>query len=291
MVVPWPPGQATDLAGRVVAQRLSELFGQQIIADTRAGAGGAIGTDNAAKAAPDGYTILSASAGPVTISPLLQKVPYDPEKDLAPVAMTGRSPYILVTAPSFPAKNVVEFVALLKANPGKYAFASSGTGATAHLIAEWFNGAAGIQAIHVPFKGSAPAMTEVMTGQIAYTLETAAATLPLIKTGKLRAYGVSTLKGTTLAPEIPALSAAANLPGLDGAAWIGVMVPAGTPKSIVDRLAAGIDKVMQTPEARERLNTIGLEVDYRPAEEFGRYLSEEKARLAGVIKRANIKIE
>lgn len=291
MIVPWPPGQATDLAGRVIAARLTEIFGQQVIADNRAGAGGTIGTDQAAKAAPDGYTILAASSGPVTISPLLQKVPYDPEKHLAPVALTGRSPYILVSAPSFPAKTASEFVALLKANPGKHTFASSGAGATAHLIAEWFNFSAGIQAVHVPFKGSAPAMTEVMTGQISYTIETAAATLPHIKAGKLKAYGVTLTRGTALAPDIPPLSSVANLAGFDAAAWIGVMVAAGTPKPVVDRLAAAVDKVMQSQEAKDRLNTVGLEVDYRPADEFGRYLAEQKARFADIIKRGNIKIE
>lgn len=291
MIVPWPPGQATDLAGRVVAARLSELLGQQVIADNRAGAGGTIGTDQAARATPDGYTILAASSGPVTIAPLLQKVPYDPEKQLAPVAMTGRSPYILVSAANFPAKNAAEFVALLRKNPGKYTFASSGAGATAHLIIEYFNFVAGIQAVHVPFKGSAPAMTEVMTGQIGYTIETAAATLPHIKTGKLRAYGTSLARGTALAPDIPPLATAAGLAGFDAAAWIGVMVPTGTPKPVVDRLAAAIDKIMQSPEAKERLNTVGLEVDYRPAAEFGRYLAEQRKSFTEIIKRGNIKIE
>lgn len=290
MIVPWPPGQATDLVGRVVAQKLSEQFGQPVIADNRAGAGGTIGTDHAVKATPDGYTLLAASSGPVTIAPLLQKVPYDAQKQLTPVALAGRSPYLLVTVPSFPAKNAREFVALLRANPGKYSFASSGTGATAHLVAEWFNNSAGIQAVHVPFKGSAPAMTEVMNGQIAYTLETAAATLPHIKSGRLKAYGVSLVKGTTLAPDVPPLASAADLAGFDAAAWIGVMVATGTPKAVVDRLAAAMDKVMQSPETRERLNVVGIEVDYRPAEEFGRYLAEQRARFMDIIKRGNIKI-
>ena len=291
MVIPWPPGQATDLVGRVIGQRLSELLGQPVIADNRAGAGGTIGTDQVAKAAPDGYTVLAASSGPVTIAPLLQKVPYDPEKHLAPVALSGRSPYLLVTAPSFPAANAREFVALLKSNPGKYTFSSSGTGASAHLIAEWFNINAGIQAVHVPFKGSAQAMTEVMNGQIGYTLETAAATLPHIKAGRLKTYGVSIARGTTLAPEIPALATAADLRGFDAAAWIGIMMAAGTPKPIVDRLAVAMDKVMQSGESRERLAAVGIEVDYRPAAEFERYLAEQKARFADIIKRGNIKIE
>jgi tripartite-type tricarboxylate transporter receptor subunit TctC len=291
LIIPWPPGQATDLVGRVIAQRLTELLGQPVVADNRPGAGGTIGTDQAAKAAADGYTVLAASSGPVTIAPLLQKVPYEAERDLAPVALSGRSPYMLVSAPSFPANNAREFVALLKANPGKYTFSSSGAGATAHLIAEWFNNSAGIQAVHVPFKGSAPAMTEVMNGQISYTLETAAATLPHIKAGRLKVYGVSLAKGSTLAPAIPPLATAADLSGFDAAAWIGIMVTAGTPKPVVGRLAAAMDKVMQSPEARERLGVVGIEVDYRPADEFGRYLAEQKARFADIIKRGNIKIQ
>src|SRR3954469_15151561 len=145
MIVPWPPGQATDLVGRVMAQKLSEVLGQQVVVDNRAGAGGMIGTDVVAKATPDGYTLLAASSGPVTINPLLQKVPFDPVRDLAPVANVAMSPYILVSGVKFPAANAREFVAVVKANPGKYSFASSGTGATAHLVAELFNGRAGLQ--------------------------------------------------------------------------------------------------------------------------------------------------
>src|SRR5688572_25156005 len=225
MIVPWPPGQATDLAGRVVALKLSELKGQQVIADNRPGAGGMIGTDLAAKAPPDGYTLLAASSGPVTINPLLQKVPFDPVKDLAPVANVGLSPYILVTAPKFPAQNIKDFVALLKASPGKYKFASSGTGATAHLVAEMFNGAVGVQTIHVPYKGSAPALIDVISGDITYAVETMAATLPHIKSGRLRAYGISTAKPSALAPGIEPFATALNLAGFDAAAWIGVMGP------------------------------------------------------------------
>ena len=151
-VIPQSPGGASDTVGRVVAQRLSEVLGQQVIADNRPGAGGTIGTDIVAKAAPDGYTLLAASSGPVTISPLLLKVPYVSERDLAPIANAGFSPYILVAQTAFPAANAREFVALLKANPGKYTFASSGTGATAHLVGEYFNSAAGLKATHVPYK-------------------------------------------------------------------------------------------------------------------------------------------
>lgn len=291
LIIPWPPGQATDLVGRVLAQKLSELFGQQVIADNRAGAGGMIGTDVVAKAAPDGYTILAASSGPVTVNPLLQKTPFDVDRDLVPVAGVGLSPYLLVTSPQFPAANVREFIALVKANPGKYSFASSGTGATAHLIAEWFNNLAGLQVTHVPYKGSSPALTDVIGGQIAYSIETAAATMPHVKSGRLKAYGVSLAKGSALAPGIEPLATAANLPGFDVGAWLGVMVPAGTPKPIVDRIASAVETAMQSGDVRERIAGVGMEVEYRRTEEFTRYLKEQQARFADIIKKGNIKIE
>lgn len=291
MIVPWPPGQATDQVGRIVAQKLSEQFGQQVIADNRPGAGGSIGTDVAAKATPDGYTLLAASSGPVTILPLLQKTPFDPVRDLAPVANVAAAPYILATAPKFPAANAREFVALVKANPGKYSFASSGTGTTAHLITEMFNGQAGLQVTHVPYKGSPLAMLDVISGQVAYSFETTAATLPHIKSGKLRGYAISTARPSKLAPGIEPLATAANLPGFDAAAWIGVMVPAGTPKSLVDTLSAAVDKAMQLPDTHERLAAAGLEVDYRRTADFGPYLQVQRTRFADIIRKNNIKLD
>ena len=291
MVVPWPPGQATDLVGRVMAQKLSEVLGQQIVIDNRAGAGGMIGTDVAAKATPDGYTLLAASSGPVSINPLLQKAPYDVERELTPVANVGQSPYLLATAPQFPAANAREFVALLKANPGKYTFASSGTGATGHLVAEWFNGLAGVQVTHVPYKGSVPALTDVISARVAYTFETVAATLPHVKSGRLKTYGISLGRSTALAPGIEPLSTAANVPGFDAAAWIGIMVTAGTPPAIVSKLAAAVETAMQSAEVREKIFTVGLEVDYRRPQEFARYLKDQQTRYTEIIRRGNIKIE
>ena len=291
MVIPWPPGQATDLAGRVLGQKLAELLGQPVVIDNRAGAGGMIGTDNVAKAPPDGYTILAASSGPVTVNPLLQKAPYDVNRDLIAVAGIGSSPYVLVTNPQFPAANIKEFIALVKANPRKYSFASSGTGATAHLIAEWFSMQAGLEVTHVPYKGSAPALTDVIGGQIAYSIETAAATMPHVRSGRLKAYGVSLARGSALTPGVEPIATAANLPGFDVGAWLGVMVPAGTPKPIVDRIAAAVDTAMQSPDVRERINGIGVEPVYRPTAEFTRYLKEQQDRFADIIKRGNIKVE
>ncbi len=291
LVIPWPPGQATDLVGRVMAQKLSDILGYQVVADNRAGAGGMIGTDIVAKAAPDGYTLLAASSGPITVAPLLQKTPYVPARDLAPVAIAGFVGYVLVTAPSFPAKDIKEFIALAKSNPGKYTYASSGTGAAAHLAVEYFNNVAGIKAIHVPYKGSVPALTDVIGAQVTYMTETVAATLPHVRSGKLKAYGQSTLKASALAPDIPTYAVAANMPGFDFAAWIGVMVSAGTPKPIVDKIAAAVDKVLQTADAREKMGSVGLDVNYHRAEDMGAYLKKQSAQVAGIIKQANIKIE
>ena len=194
VVIPWPPGQATDLAARIVADKLSQQMGQPFVADNRPGAGGAIGTDAVVKAAPDGYTLLAASSGPISIMPNLQKTPYEPLKDLAPVSLVALAPFALVSAPSFPAQNAKELVALVKASPDKYAFSSSGTGATAHLFSELFHSMAQIKARHIPYKGSAPAMTDVINGQIDYTIETVASVVGHVKAGRLRVYGVSTAR-------------------------------------------------------------------------------------------------
>jgi len=291
VVIPWPPGQATDLVGRIVALKLTDLLGQQVVADNRPGAGGMIGTDIAAKSAPDGYTLLAGSSGPVSINPLLQKAPYDPERELAPVANVAMSPYVLASHPSFPAKTAPEFIAQVKANPGKYTFASSGTGATAHLVAEWFNNINGLKATHVPYKGSAPAMIDMIGGQVAYALETAAATMPHVRAGRLKAYGISIGRTSVLAPELQPLATSANMPGFDVAAWIGVMVPSGTPKNLIQRLAVEVDKAMQGTDARDRLIAAGVEVDYRRTEDFTQYLKTQKVRFADVIKKGNIKIE
>jgi tripartite-type tricarboxylate transporter receptor subunit TctC len=289
IIIPWPPGQSTDLGGRLLAPKLSELLGQPVVPENRAGAGGMIGTDAAAKAAPDGYTILAASSGPVTINPLLQRTPFDPERDLAPVAMHSFSPYMLIVRRNFPAADLREFIAVVKASPGKYTFGSSGTGATAHLIAEYLVRSADLDVVHVPFQGSAPSMTALVAGQVDFSVETLAATVPLVRQGAARGLGVSPARGSVLTPDLPPI--ATVIPGFDAQAWGGIMVPANTPRPIVERLAEAMRQVMTLPDIGERFAQINNEVDYRPTDAFAAYLREQREKFQGLIRRANIRIE
>jgi tripartite-type tricarboxylate transporter receptor subunit TctC len=291
VVVPWPPGQATDLAARIVADKLSQSLAQPFVIENKPGAGGQIGTEQVVKAAPDGYTLLAASSGPISIMPNLQKVPYDTQKDLAPVSLIAAAPFALVTQPSFPANNAKEFIALVRANPDKYTFSSSGTGATAHLFSELFMSMAQIKARHVPYKGSAPALTDVINGQISYTIETVAATVGHIKSGRLKTFGVTTAKRTAALPDVPPLAEAGDLPGYDTAAWIGYEAPAGTPREILMRLAAEIQKALQAPDLRERYVALGLDPVWNTPDEMVAYKKREADRYGQIIRNANIKIE
>ena len=291
VIVPWPPGQATDIAARVVAEKLSATLGQPFVIDNKPGAGGSIGSDLVAKSAPDGYTLLASSSGPISIMPNLQKTPYDSGKDLVGVSLTALAPFALVVKPDFPAKNAAEFVALVRANPDKYAFASSGTGATAHLVAELFNTMANLKARHVPYKGSAPALTDVINGQVDYTLETFASVLPHIKSGRLKTFGVSFERGAAAMPDVPPLAKAANIPGYDIGAWIGYSAPAGTPKEIREKLSAEIRKAMSAPDLRERYVALGLEPASMAPDEMDAFLKKEMERYGSIIKARGIKIE
>jgi len=291
VIIPWPPGQATDLAARIVGEKLAAQLGQPFVMENKPGAGGAIGTDFVAKSAPDGYTLLAASSGPISIMPNLQKIPYDPLKDLAPVSLVAAAPFALVTAPGFPAQNAREFLALVRANPGKYTFASSGTGATAHMFAELFNSMAQLKVTHIPYKGSVPALTDVIGGQVAYAIETVAAAGPFIKSGKLKTFGVTTARRSAALPDAPPLAEAADLPGYDVAAWIGYAAPAGTPKDVVAKLAAEIHKAMLASDMKDRYVTLGMDTASNTPDEMGAYLRREQDRYAQIVKAAGIKIE
>jgi len=291
VIVPWPPGQATDIAARLVAQKLQDSLGQPFVIDNKPGAGGSIGSEAAAKSAADGYTLLAASSGPLSIMPNLQKVPYDPMKDFAPVSLIALTPFALVTNPSFPAANAKEFIALLRANPDQYAFSSSGTGATAHLIVELFNSMAQIKARHVPYKGSAPALTDVINGQIAYTLETVTATLAHVKSGRLKTFGVSFATRSAAMPDVPPLAEAADLPGFDIGGWIGYAAPRGTPGEIVARMSREIQRILQGKDLQERFATLGLDPVWSTPEEMTAFMQREQARYGSIIRSADIRID
>jgi tripartite-type tricarboxylate transporter receptor subunit TctC len=290
VIVPWPPGQATDIAARVVAEKLQSSLGQPFVVENRPGAGGAIGTDAVAKGTPDGYTLLAASAGPISIMPNLQKTPYDPVKDFAPVSLIALVPFVLVAHPSFPASDLKEFIANVRANPGKYSFSSSGTAASAYMITALFNSMAGIEAQHVPYKGTAPAITDIIGGQITYTVETVAATLGHVKAGRLKAYGVSFARRSSAMPDVPTI-AEAGLPGYDIGAWIGYTAPVGTPREALNRLAAEMQKIAQAPDIKERYLTLGLDPISSTPDEMAVFLRQQQERYGSIIKSQGIKIE
>jgi tripartite-type tricarboxylate transporter receptor subunit TctC len=290
VIVPWPPGQATDLSARLVADKLSQALGQPFVIENKPGAGGQIGTDQVAKSAPDGYTILAASSGPYSIAPNLLKLPYEPLKDFAPISLISAAPFALVTHPNFPAANLKEFIALVKANPDKYTFSSSGTGATAHLITEYFNSSADLKARHIPYKGSAPALTDIMNGQVGYTFETVASVIGHVRSGRLKAYGVSFARRSSAMPEIPT-AAESGLTGFDIGAWIGFVAPAGTSREITTRIAAEVRKAMNAPDLKERYISLGMDAVANTPDEFTAMLRREQERYGAIVKRAGIQAE
>jgi tripartite-type tricarboxylate transporter receptor subunit TctC len=291
MIVPWPPGQTTDLAARMVSEKLALVLGQPLVVDNRPGAGGLIGTEFASKAAPDGYTLLAASVGPISISPNVQKVPYDPLKDFSPISQLSSNPYVLVTHPSLPAANVKEFISLLRANPGKYSYASSGSGGASHLVSELFLWMAKITATHVPYKGSAQGLTDVVGGQVTYAFETSAAVLGHVKAGRLKALGVTSANRAIAMPELPTIAEAGDFPGFDMRGWIGLLAPVGMPRELRMRLAAESRKILQAPEIRARFITLGIEPAGLTLEEFADFLKKQNDRYASIVKQANVKAD
>lgn len=291
MVVPWAPGGGSDVSGRIVAAKLTESLGQQVVVDNRAGAAGNIGTALAAKTAPDGYTILLADTAFATSISLYAKLGYHPVNDFAPVSMAATTPIVAVVHPSVAATSMKELIALAKAQPGKLNVGSGGTGGSVHLAGELFQLQTGTKFTHVPYKGSGPAVIDLAGGLVQVMFSTAPPVVPLIKTGRIRALGVASLTRSSFLPEVPSMKEA-GVPDFIAANWYGVLVPTGTPKAAVDRLHREIVKAAQVPEVRDRLAGAGLEpLASQTPQEFGVFVDAEVTRWGKVIKQAKIKLE
>jgi tripartite-type tricarboxylate transporter receptor subunit TctC len=290
IVVPQAPGGANDVIGRVLAQRLSAVIGSPVIAENRQGAGGNLGTAYVARQPKDGYTLLLNAQSVQTINPFLyRKVPFDPVKDFDPVMVVGVAPYMLAVNPLVPAKNLRELVALAKASPGKFYYASAGNGTVNHLLGEMLKNAAGIDIVHVPYRGAAAAATDVVAGQVPMTFGSLAGLMPFARSGQLRALGVCTEKRTQLSPDLPTL--AETIPGLYANAWYGLFVPAGTPKEIVTKLNTEIIKLMDNPELRERLVGLGVEPAPGTPDQLATLLREDLVRWAKIVKDSGAQLD
>ena len=288
LVVGFAPGGSTDVTARIVAERLSAAWGQQMIVDNRSGAGGNIGADIVAKSNPDGYTVLMATTGVMAFNHYLYaKLPYSAEKDLAPVTMVGSLPLILTVPASLPAKSVRDLVALAKSQPGKYSFGSSGVGGATHVTAELFKALAGIDIVHVPYKGSGQMMADLVSGQVQIAFDQISSSIAFVKSGKLRALGISTAKRSELLPDLPTI-AEAGVPGYEATSWNGFAVRAGTPRRIIDRLQQDTRKVIFAPAVKERLFELGIEPVGSTPEQFAAHVKAERGKWIPLFRKIGI---
>ena len=291
MVLPYPPGGGSDTIARPLAQKMTEGLGQQVIVENRGGANGNIGMELAARAAPDGYTIVFALTAQLAVNPSLYgKVPYDPVKDYAPITLLGSGGYILVVHPSLPAKSVKELIALARARPGQIAYSSSGNGSGGHLAAELLNSMAGIKMLHVPYKGGGPALMDLIAGQVQVLFSTQLASWPHIQSGRIRALAVSTAKRPASLPDLPTIAEAA-LPGYDSGVWYGVLAPAGTPRDIIARLNSEVVRVLKQPDYRNLLVNNTIDPIGSTPEQLGQYIRSELVKWAKVVKEAGVRVD
>lgn len=291
IVVPFPAGGTTDILARAVAQQLTQAWGQQVIVDNRPGAGGNIGSELVAKSAPDGYTLLMGTVGTHAINPsLYSKMPYDHVRDFAPVILVAGVPNVLVVHPSVPANTVAELIAYGKANPGKLNFASSGSGTSIHLAGELFRVQTGIQMTHVPYKGSAPAIQDLLGGQVQLMFDNLPSALPQIKAGRLRALGVTSATRAAALPDVPTI-AESGLPGFEASSWFGLLAPAGTPRDVVARLDAEVAKWLASQDARDKLLAQGAIAAGGTPEDFSAHIAAETAKWAKVVKESGAKVD
>lgn len=292
MVIPFPAGGATDIIGRAVAQRLSSALGQQVVVDNKPGAGGTIGADLVAKASPDGYTILMSTSSTHSIGPALNpKIPYDAFKDFIAVAHVANAPSVLVVGQSFPARSAKDLIALLKANPGKYNFGSSGIGTYPHLSAEMFKWrAGGLFVVHIPYRGTGLVITDLVAGQIGFLMDSIVSAQSHIKDGKVRALAVSGTKRSSSLPDVPTFGEV-GVSGMDFSNWFGVLVPAGTPGEIVQRLHREVNAAVASNEVAELLRRSGADPAGGTSEQFAKIIRDEHESWKAVIQRANIRSE
>jgi tripartite-type tricarboxylate transporter receptor subunit TctC len=290
-VVPFAPGGTTDILARTVGEKLALALGQPVIIENKPGAGGGVGAEFVARAASDGYTIMGGTISTHAINTSLYKnLPYDPVKDFVPIVLLARVPNMLVVNPDVPAKNVAELIVLLKANPGKYTFASSGNGTSQHLSGELFKSMSGTDMQHIPYKGSPPALQDVMGGQVTMTFDNITTAWPLAKSGKLRALAVTTATRSSIAPDVPTLSES-GLPGFEVGSWQGVFAPAGTPPDIVRRLNAEIVRILGLPDVKEKLAGLGAELVGNTPEEFAVLVKAEVVKWADVVRKSGAKVD
>lgn len=290
LIVPFAAGGSADQTARMMAEPVGAALGQTMVVENRPGGGATLGAQMVARAAPDGLTLLYGTPGPQIINPhLMRSLPYDPVADFAPVVSVKRAPNLLCVHPSVPAANVAELIALARARPGALAFASSGVGASSHLAGEMFKFLAGVDLLHVPYRGSGPGTTELIAGNVQMSIDTLSITLPHAREGRLRALGVSTPTRSPLVPEIPAI--AETLPGFDASPFNYIAAPAGTPAATIARLNAGFNQVLRDPPFRARMEALGEEPMGGTPEELAAIIAAESARWRDVIRSANIKVE
>lgn len=291
LIVPSPPGGGTDASTRMITPKLGEVLGQHIVIDNRGGASGNLGAEMALRAAPDGYTLLATIASHTSNPSVMKNVPYDLERDFAPISRTVTVPNVLISHPSLPAKNLKELIAFVKARPGKLQFASAGIGSMPHLMMEFFVSAADLKMVHVPYKGAGPALGDVIAGHVTIMAANILSTLPHVKAKRVRAYGVTSAKRANAAPDIPTL-AEAGVPGYEAVQWFGLLAPAGTPREIITKLHGAVLQTLNDPNVRKRFIDGGA--DPAPSsspEAFAALLQAELKKWARVVKEAGIKPE
>jgi tripartite-type tricarboxylate transporter receptor subunit TctC len=287
MLIARAPGGGVDTSGRLLGQRFTDVWGQQVIAENRPGAGGTIASEVVARATPDGYTLLMQSMSHA-ITPALYKLPYDTIRDFAPISLFVQSPSVLAVHPSLPVKSVKELIAFAKARPNEILFSSSGSGSGQHLAMELLNRMAGIQLVHIPYKGTAPSILDLVAGRVSVTSASAISTMPHVRAGRLRALAVASAKRSPSVPDLPTIAEAA-IPGFAVDQWYALFAPAGTPKEIVAKLYGEIAKVVAQPDTRERLLGMGLDPVGMPPDEFAEYLKTETAKWGKLVREAGIR--